>query len=94
VSHTCTPPRDRQGANVWRCPRCEARFIWSKRMIGREMREGWTRATETLADRHRRNVAEMDRQFRPWLLSAAAVAVVVTIAAVALIVWIVLRVTS
>jgi hypothetical protein len=87
--HTCQLPERPEGARMYRCPGCQTRYVWSQRMIGRQMREGWQPMRTDFETRRLRNDAEFKR-FGRWAIAWGVVASVVT---VALIVWIVLRVT-
>ena len=92
--HKCSPPSEKPaGSNTWRCPDCQRRFVWSKRMIGRTMREGWEATTLMHDDRRRQMDADYQRSARKALAVGLPVAVLVLAIVIALIVWIVLRVT-
>jgi len=73
-----------------RCPKCQTRYFWSRRMIGREMREGWSRAPVSFDDRVRVNQAEFNRAAR-WMLPLGVVGFLL---ALAVVVWAVYRFTS
>jgi len=64
--------------------------VWSKRYIGGRKREGWQLMRDDMETRQLRNQAEFNRAARWYLAAGAGVFLVV----VALVVWIVLRVTS
>ena len=78
---------------MWRCPTCMTRYVWSKRMVDRTMREGWTRMRDDFETRRLRSEAEFERSFRKWSTTAAVVGAGVFLVVVGLVVWIVLRLT-
>ena len=93
-NHVCdlpvTPP---SGARSYRCPVCMTRYVWSKRMIGRETREGWQKMRDDFDTRVNRQDAEM-RPFMRMAIAGWAIGVLCLFAVLAVVVWIVLRVTS
>lgn len=95
MTHTCTPPTDRGTLRSWKCPQCGTAYVWSKRMIGREVREGWDRMTYQSP---RARITGSDEQFDRWFNRAFILAGVWTVVSflvvAAIVVWIVLRVTS
>lgn len=89
-AHTCSPPAAPEGARMWRCPTCRTRYVWSKRMIGRETREGWQQMRDDFETRRLRS----DAEFAQFARKAIAAGVVGFLVVIVLIVWIVLRVMS
>lgn len=90
AQHTCQLPERPDGSTAWRCPGCMTRYVWSKRMVGRTMHEGWSRMRDDFETRSLRSEAEFNRFARKAIVAGVVGALVV----VALIVWIVLRVTA
>ena len=88
--HKCDLPPAPSSGRTWICPRCQRRYRWSGRMIGREMRQGWVTGPETHEDRVRKIRADHHRAMW-WIVP---VGVLSSLAVVALVVWVVLRVTS
>lgn len=95
--HRCALPERVSGARTFRCLDCGADYVWSKRMIDRKVHEGWSRTFGPIGG-HRARITGTDEEFDRWFNRAAVFAVlawlICTAGFVALVVWIVLRVTS
>lgn len=95
--HRCALPENMSGARAFRCLECGSDYVWSKRMIDRKVHEGWSRTFSTIGGPRPRITGtddEFDRWFNRAAVSAALWAVSSFAVVVALIVWIVLRVTA
>lgn len=88
--HRCAPPARLAGQSSWRCHTCFTRYAWSKRYLSGRSVEGWQRMRDDFDTIRMRNEAEFNRSARRGIVAAVVVGVVL----IALIVWIVLRVTS
>lgn len=89
--HRCPlPDSPAAGARSWRCPSCQSRYVWSKRMINRQTREGWERMRDDFETRRLRNDAEFRHAARHMALAGVSAVLLI----IGFVIWAVLRVTS
>lgn len=96
MTHRCPLPASIPPGHTraWTCPDCGQGYHWSKRMIGREMHEGWYRSIRSADDFEARRI-HADRQFDRfarrliWIKVANWVLLAILVAAIAW--WAVVR---
>ena len=96
AEHRCQfPDRSVYSGRGWACPTCNTTYVWSKRYISGDVREGWERMTRQPMNAR---LSGTDEQFDRWFNRAFVISAVVGgllfLAVLAVAVFAIVRFTS